>query len=107
MIIMQIHKVRLKKSAANALSSRDYDNTRTWLERINWQTTTEAVIGITPDDCADMLKEDLSRLINWAFLGESVDPWHFEFEVTRQEVRNGRFWMPSHIAWCHWISVKD
>ena len=110
MIVMQIHKVRLKKSAANDLSSRDYDNTRAWLERINWQTTTEAVIGITPDDCEAMLREDLTILISRAFLGEGVGPEHFEFEVTRQEVSNGRFWMPSHIVWCHWsplISVKD
>ena len=110
MIVMQIHKVRLKKSAANDLSSRDYDNARAWLERINWQTTTEAVIGITHDDCEAMLREALTILISRAFLGESVKPEHFEFEVTRQEVRNGRFWMPSHIVWCHWchwISVKE
>ena len=107
MIIMQIHKVRLKKSAANVLSSRDYDNVSAWLERINWQTAVEAVVAKVEAECEAMLKEDLSRLINWAFLGESVKPEHFEFEVTRQEVRDGRCWMPSHIGWCHGISVKD
>ena len=110
MIIMQIHKVRLKRSAANDLSSSDYDNARAWLERIKWQTATEAVISTLIEECADMLREDLSRLIHRAFLGELVKPEHFEFEVTRQEVRNERFWMPSHIVWCHWsplISVKD
>ncbi len=110
MIVMQIHKVRLKKSAANDLSSRDYDNARAWLERINWQTATGAVISTLIEECADMLREDLTQLIHRAFLGESVKPEHFEFEVTRQEVSNGRFWMPSHIVWCHWchwISVKE
>ena len=110
MIVMQIHKVRLKRSAANDLSSRDYDNVRAWLECANWQTATEAVISTLIEECTDMLREDLTQLIHLAFHGGSVKPEHLEFEVTCQEVRNGRFWMPSHIVWCHWsplISVKD
>ena len=107
MIIMQIHKVRLKRGAANDLSSSDYDNARAWLGRINWQAAIEAVVAEVEAECEAMLKEELYRLIHRAFLGELVKPAHFEFEVTRQEVRNGRFWMPSHIVWRHWISVKD
>ena len=107
MIVMQIHKVRLKQSAANDLSIRDYNNAKALLERINWQIATEAVISTFIEECVDMLRDDLTQLIHRAFLVESVKPEHFEFEVTSQEVRNGRFWMPSHIVRCHWISVKD
>ena len=107
MIVMQVKVVRLKKTAGDTLSHKAYQSAVEWLERVNWQSALEAVIAGSERECEGILKEDLARLIPRAFMGEAVKPEHFEFEVSSQEVKNGRFWMPSCIVRCNWISLKD
>ncbi len=107
MIVMQVKGVRLKKTAGDTLSHKAYQSAVGWLERVNWQSALEAVIAGSERECEEMLKEDLAKIISYAFMGETVKPEHFEFEVSSQEVNNGRFWMPSCTVWCNWISVKD
>ena len=89
MIVMQVKGVRLKATAGYKLSHKAYQRAVEWLERVNWQSALEAVIAGSERECEAMLKEDLARLISYAFKGETVKPEHFEFEVTRQEVKGG------------------
>ena len=107
MIVMQVKGVRLKKTAGDTLSHRAHQRAVEWLSLIRWQSALEAVIAGSERECEERLKEDLARLISRAFKSETAKPEHFEFEVFSQEVKNGRFWIPSCIVRCNWISVKD
>lgn len=107
MIVMQVKEVRLKETAVDTLSHKAYQSAVEWLSFIRWQSALEAVIAGSERECEVVLKEDLARLISRAVMGGTVKPEHFEFEVSSQEVKGGRFWMPSSLVWCNWISVKD
>lgn len=96
--IAQICHVRLKTSASRQITKDAYDEVTRWLGQWNPRTSFEAVVASSYTEAVKVLSEE--RLVPAWLQRYGVHRRHFEFEISGQEVKNGRFWMPSSLVIC-------
>lgn len=97
MHFMQIKAVRLRGMAGDVLSANTHHRVMQGLIGARWEGQYKAAVGKDRQHCLDMLREDIfySLPVPLAHLG--VKPSHFEFQVTEDEIKEGRFWPPTGI----------
>lgn len=99
MHIAQIVKVSLTGKAVDELSYGAYTATQEWLNQWTPRGSMKAVVGKDRDECLAMLREDLNKSLVSSWLkSKGVLPKHFKFQISDQEVKEGRFWMPSGVV---------
>lgn len=107
MNIVQVVHIRLTERAKYELSKASYDRAEEWLKHWTPVGNFQAVIAESREEAlkaaTKMLHESLCP--SWMRKESGVFPWHFEFEVSHQEVKNSRFWMSTQIVWCHWHQI--
>lgn len=101
MHIMQIKHVRLHPKAENEITKKQYNSIESWLKQWNPQAAIEAVIGENEAECLKVLRNDLDNLIRYRYTSDSMSHL-FQFQVSDQVVKGGRFWMPSSLIWGQW-----
>lgn len=108
MNIMQIITFRLHPDVANTLNHAAFTEATTWLKQWTPRANIKAVVSGSRKESLSVLRKDLSTsLVPWFLDIKGVKPEHFQFEVSEQEVDDGRFWMPSSLVWCHWHDVVE
>ena len=108
MNIMQIATIRMHPDAGRVLTHEAFTEVGEWLKQWTPRANYMAVVSGSPEESLGILRKDLSATLVPKFLDIlGVRPEHFQFEVSDQDVDDGRFWMPSSVIWCHWHDVVE
>lgn len=102
-----ISEVKLRPSAADALTHTTYQRTNDWLKQWTPENNFKAVVAGSFTEALDVLRVDLKATMIPNFLASSgVKPEHFEFRVIEQEIRDGRFWSYRASPTSTWFLVQ-
>jgi hypothetical protein len=109
MNIMQIVNIQLTEKAKQQLSHASYVQASEWLTQWTPRGNFKAVVSESRAESLAMLTKDLQENLapSWMREERGVQPHHFEFEVSEQDVEDGRFWMPSIVVWCQWHKIPE
>lgn len=105
--IAQITRVKLLDEAADILSANKHTEVLKWLDQWTPKNNFQAVVADSAGAALATLTEDLKANLVPSFMGPTVKPSLFEFQVSMQVSDNCRFWMPSALTCGTWYKIKE
>lgn len=105
MHVMQITRVRLHPSAEDKMTASTHKRATAWLTQWTAERNYQAVIAPSEKECLTILKNDLCTNLRPSQHWPDAKLEHFQFTVSSQDARNGRFWMPSSTGSGTWHDI--
>lgn len=108
---MQIVMVSLVEGADRVLSAYDYGRVKEYWDtaqaQASWRTVLQAVVRDHEEEALEVLADDLAQRVKLVWGTEGIKPEHFQFRVSAQGAKDGRFWMQFSDVRTKWHKVKD